>query len=102
MHYTQSKSVPNMNSSIDGFRVRTIKTITRAKTYGWPLAPVDFTGVVSLMQSFKKFQIPYVESLTEVDNFQTAQPGKIETDKNAKSSFFLLGLKYTLRTCFEP
>ena len=61
MHYTQSKSVPNMNSSIDGFRVRTIKTITRAKYYTGLLAPVDFTGVVSLMRSFKKFQIPYVD-----------------------------------------
>ena len=30
-----------------------------------------------------------------------SQPGKIGTGKNTKSLFFLLGLKYTLRTCFE-
>ena len=31
-----------------------------------------------------------------------SQSGKIGTDKNTKYLFFLLGLKYTLRTCFEP
>ena len=30
-----------------------------------------------------------------------SQPGKIRTGKNEKYLFFLLGLKYTLRTCFE-
>ena len=30
-----------------------------------------------------------------------SQPGKIGTGKKIKSLFFLLGLKYTLRTCFE-
>ena len=30
-----------------------------------------------------------------------SQPGKIGTGKNTKSLFFLLALKYTLRTCFE-
>ena len=29
------------------------------------------------------------------------QTGKIRSGKSAKSLFFLLGLKYTLRTCFE-
>ena len=29
------------------------------------------------------------------------QTGKIEPGKNTKYLFFLLGLKYTLRTCFE-
>ena len=29
------------------------------------------------------------------------QTGKIGSGKNTKSLFFLLGLKYTLRTCFE-
>ena len=30
-----------------------------------------------------------------------SQPSKIGTGKNTKSLFFLLGLKYTLRTCLE-
>ena len=30
-----------------------------------------------------------------------SQPAKIGSGKNKKSSFFLLGLKITLRTCFE-
>ena len=51
-----------------------------------------------------RYSLWHVAFLTRTISFKWrifSQPGKIGTGKNTKSLFFLLGLKFTLRTCFE-
>ena len=87
-----------MNSSIDWFRVRTIKTITRPKIY--TLGPqLLWTSLVWFTHvEFKKNP----NSLCRFLDLSGELSGKIGTCKNTKPLFFLLGLKYALRSCFEP
>ena len=47
------------------------------------------------------FRFNAIFEMNPLKNTQPYQPGKIGSGKNKKSGFFLLGFKYTLRTCFE-